>query len=49
VGMFDFKTNAKLHMSIDHRTLDDCLTNGTLYLGRFIISLEIMTELHHSS
>jgi len=48
VGMFYSKTHAKMHMSIDHRTLDDCLTNGTLYLGRFIISLEIMTELHHS-
>lgn len=49
VFMFDSKTDAKLHMNIDHRTLDDCLTNGTLYLGRFIISLEVITEMHSSS
>jgi hypothetical protein len=30
VGMFDSKTYAILHMSIDHRTDKNCLTNGTL-------------------
>jgi hypothetical protein len=33
-------------MHIDHRTLNDCLTNGTLYLGRFVLILEILPEMH---
>lgn len=33
-------------MHIDHRTLNDCLTNGTLYLGRFVLTLEILPEMH---
>lgn len=49
VHIFDSKTHAQLHINIDHRTLNDCLINGTLYLGRFIISLEIITEMHSYS
>jgi len=36
-------------MNIDHRTLNDCLNNGSLYLGQFILSLEIITEMQSYS
>jgi len=40
--IFDSKTFAQLKMHIDHRTFNDCLNNGTLYLGRFVLTLEIL-------
>lgn len=44
--IFESKTFAQLKMHIDHRTLNDCLTNVTLYLGRFVLTLEILPEMH---
>jgi len=38
-----------LQLSIDHRTLNNSLNNGILYLGRFIFSLEIIEEFNSSS
>jgi len=49
VFIFDSKTFAQLQLSIDHRTLNNCLNNGILYLGRFIFSLEIIEEFNYSS
>lgn len=49
IQVFDSKTFAMMHMHIDYRTLNDCLTNGTLYLGRFMLSLEVIPEMHYSS
>jgi len=49
VYFFESKTFAQLHMNIDHRTLNDCLNNGSLYLGQFILSLEIITEMQSYS
>jgi len=43
------KTFAQLQINIDHRTLNDCLNNGSLYLGQFILSLEIITEMQSYS
>ena len=49
VFIFDSKTFAQLQLSIDHRTFNNCLNNGILYLGRFIFSLEIIEEFNSSS
>lgn len=29
--------------------LNDCLINGTMYLGRFMLSFEIIFEMHSAS
>lgn len=49
IQVFDSKTFAIAHMHIDHRTLNNCLINGTLYLNRFMLSIETITEMNNSS
>jgi GIY-YIG catalytic domain/NUMOD1 domain len=43
-----YKFNSKQHaydnIHIDHRTLNDCLDNGILYLNRFLFSKEFIDE-----
>jgi hypothetical protein len=46
---FDSKTFTQLQLNIDHRTLNDCLNNGNLYLDRFLFSLEPIIEMHIAS
>lgn len=47
--VFDSKTFAQLQLNIDHRTLNDCLNNGKLYLGRFMFAFDAITEMHSAS
>lgn len=35
---FDSKTFTQLQLNMDHRTLDNCLNNGVLFLDRFLFS-----------
>lgn len=55
IYIYDTKTKSLIHVSdakqwlysnlkIDHRTLDNCLLNGVLYLNRFYFSLEAIIE-----
>jgi hypothetical protein len=44
VFIFDSKQYAYDYINIDYRTLNDCLYSGKLYLGRFLFSLEPITE-----
>jgi len=44
IFIFDSKQNAYNEINIDHRTLNNCLYNGNLYLNRFLLSLELITE-----
>ena len=46
IFMFDSKTFALLILNMDHRTLNNCLNNGVLYLGRFMLSFEPISEMH---
>ena len=46
IHVFDSKTFAQLKINIDHRTLNNCLINGTLYLNRFMFSFETILEKH---
>jgi GIY-YIG catalytic domain/NUMOD1 domain len=47
--IFDSKQYAYTNINIDHRTLNDCLYNGKLYLDRFLFSIEPITEFSDQS
>jgi hypothetical protein len=49
LASFDSKTFAQLQLNIDYRTLNNCLNNGTLYLGRFMFLYEAIFEIHLES
>jgi len=49
IFMFDSKQFAYNKINIDHRTLDDCLYNGNLYLDRFLFTLEPLLEFSFES
>src|ERR1700743_352237 len=44
IFIFDSKQYAYDNINIDHRTLNDCLYEGSLYLNRFMFSLEPINE-----
>ncbi len=44
IFIFDSKQFAYNNINIDHRTLNDCLYEGSLYLNRFMFSLEPINE-----
>lgn len=44
IFIFDSKQFAIDNINIDYRTLNDCLNEGTLYLNRFMFSLEPINE-----
>jgi hypothetical protein len=46
---FDSKTFTQLQLNMDHRTLNNCLKNGTLFLNRFYFSSETIIEMHSAS
>jgi NUMOD1 domain len=46
---FDSKTFTQLQLNMDHRTLNDCLKNGNLFLDRFLFSFEPIIEMHTAS
>lgn len=46
---FDSKTFTQQQLNIDHRTLNNCLKNGTSYLNRFLFSTEPILEMHSIS
>lgn len=49
IFMFDSKQFAYNNINLDHRTLDDCLYNGKLYLNRFMFTLEPLLEFSFES
>jgi hypothetical protein len=49
IFMFDSKQYAYNNLNLDHRTLDDCLYNGKLYLNRFLFTLEPLLEFSFES
>ncbi|SRR6266516_1748344 len=44
IYIFDSKQYSYDNINIDHRTLNDCLYNGKLYLNRFLFSIEPISE-----
>jgi hypothetical protein len=44
IFIFDSKQFAYDNIKIDHRTLNDCLYEGSIYLKRFMFSLEPINE-----
>jgi hypothetical protein len=44
IFIFDSKQFAYDNIKIDHRTLNDCLYEGSIYLNRFMFSLEPINE-----
>jgi len=44
IFIFDSKQYAYSNIKLDHRTLDNCLYNGNLYLDRFLFTLEPLLE-----
>jgi hypothetical protein len=49
IYIFESKQYAYDNINIDHRTLNNCLYNGKLYLDRFLLSLELITEFIYES
>jgi len=49
IFIFDSKQFAYDNINIDHRTLNDCLYNGELYLDRFLFTLEPLLEFSFES
>jgi hypothetical protein len=49
IFIFDSKQYAYDNIKIDHRTLDKCLTNGSLFLDRFLFTLEPFLEFNFES
>jgi GIY-YIG catalytic domain len=49
IFIFDSKQFAYNNINIDHRTLDDCLYSGKLYLDRFLFTLEPILEFSFES
>jgi GIY-YIG catalytic domain/NUMOD1 domain len=46
---FDSKQQAYSNIHINHTTLNNCLYNGSLYLNRFLFSVDIISEFPFSS
>jgi len=49
IFIFDSKQFAYDNINIDHRTLNNCLYEGSLYLNRFMFSLEPISEFVYES
>jgi hypothetical protein len=49
IFIFDSKQFAYNNINIDHRTLDECLYEGKLYLDRFLFTLEPLLEFSFES
>lgn len=49
IFIFDSKQYAYNNINIDHRTLDECLYDGKLYLDRFLFTLEPLLEFSFES
>jgi hypothetical protein len=49
IFIFDSKQFAYNNINIDHRTLNNCLYEGSLYLNRFMFSLEPISEFVYES
>lgn len=49
IFIFDSKQFAYDNINIDHRTLNDCLYEGYLYLNRFMFSLEPISDFVYES
>ena len=49
IFIFDSKQYAYNQIKLDHRTLDNCLYNGNLYLDRFLFTLEPLLEFNFES
>lgn len=49
IFIFDSKQYAYNQIKLDHRTLDNCLYNGNLYLDRFLFTLEPLLEFSFES
>jgi hypothetical protein len=49
IFIFDSKQYAYNNINIDHRTLDECLYEGKLYLDRFLFTLEPLLEFSFES
>lgn len=49
IFIFDSKQFAYDNINIDHRTLNDCLYNGNIYLDRFLFTLEPLLEFNFES
>jgi len=47
--IFDSKQFAYDNINIDHRTLNNCLYEGTLYLNRFLLSIEPINDFVYES
>jgi NUMOD1 domain len=44
IFIFDSKQFAYDQINIDHRTLDNCLYNGDLFINKFLFSIESINE-----
>jgi GIY-YIG catalytic domain/NUMOD1 domain len=49
IFMFDSKQFAYDNINIDHRTLNECLYESSIYLNRFLFSIEPITEFVYES
>jgi len=49
IFIFDSKQYAYNNINLDHRTLEDCLYFGKLYLNRFLFTLEPLLEFNFES
>lgn len=49
IFIFDSKQFAYDNINIDHRTLNDCLYEGSLYLNRFMFTIEPINEFVYES
>jgi hypothetical protein len=49
IFILDSKQYAYNQIKLDHRTLDNCLDNGNLYLDRFLFTLEPLLEFSFES
>ena len=49
IFLFDSKQFAYDNINIDHRTLNDCLYEGNIYLQRFLFSIEPINEFVYES
>ena len=49
IFMFDSKQFAYDNINIDHRTLNDCLYESSIYLNRFLFSIEPINEFVYES
>ena len=49
IYIFDSKQFAYNNININHRTLNDCLYNGKLYLNRFLFSIVSISEFNYKA